>query len=128
MALVRCDSVSVVALSDRLADQPAADGVPSRPSGRWRTLLRLAVAGVFIAVIAVIMAGQWQQAKPLLGRLSVASMLAALALILAGLYATFRCWWAVLADLGGHLPSRPAKRVFYHGQLGKYLPGPSGRR
>jgi glycosyltransferase 2 family protein len=123
MALARCDSVSGVALSDRLADQPAADGVPSRPSGRWRTLLRFAVAGMFIAVIAVVMAGQWQQAKPLLGRLSVASILAALALILAGLYATFRCWWAVLADLGGHLPSRPAKRVFYHGQLGKYLPG-----
>ena len=123
MGLRRCDSVSGVALSDRLADQPAADGVPSRPSGRWRTLLRFAVAGVFIAVIAVVMAGQWQQAKPLLGRLSVASVLGALALILAGLYATFRCWWAVLADLGGHLPSRPAKRVFYHGQLGKYLPG-----
>jgi hypothetical protein len=123
MALVRCDSVSGVALSDRLADPPAADGVPSRPSGRWRMLLRLAVAAVFLAVIAVVMAGQWQQAKPLLGRLSVASVLGALALIWAGLYATFRCWWAALADLGGELPTRPAMRVFFLGQLGKYLPG-----
>ena len=43
--------------------------------------------------------------------------------MLAGIYATFRSWRAVLADLGGGLPQAPAMRVFYLGQLGKYLPG-----
>jgi uncharacterized membrane protein YbhN (UPF0104 family) len=116
--------VSVVTLPDRLVDQPTTDGAPPLPrGGRWRTPLRLAVAGVFLAVIAVVLAGHWQQARPLLGRISVAAVLAAWALVLAGIYATFRSWRAALADLGGTLPHAGAMRVFYLGQLGKYLPG-----
>jgi glycosyltransferase 2 family protein len=117
--------VSAVTLPDHLADQPTSDGVPPPPPSRrrWRTALRLAVAGVFLAVIAVVLAGQWQQAKPLLGRLSVPVVLASWALVLTGIYATFRSWRAALADLGGSLPQAGAMRVFYLGQLGKYLPG-----
>jgi glycosyltransferase 2 family protein len=112
-----------VALPDRLASQPSVDGVPPGPGGRWRTPLRLAVAGLFLAVIAVVLAGQWRQARPLLGRLSLPVVLAAWAPVLAGIYATFRSWRAALADLGGTLPHAGAMRVFYLGQLGKYLPG-----
>jgi uncharacterized membrane protein YbhN (UPF0104 family) len=119
-----CASVSAVALSNRLVEQPTSDGVPSPlPGGRWRTPLRLAVAGVFLAVVAVVLAGQWRQARPLLGRLSVPVVLAAWALVLAGIYATFRSWRAALAALGGSLPHAGGMRVFYLGQLGKYLPG-----
>ena len=56
-------------------------------------------------------------------RLDAPVLLASWALVLAGIYATFRSWRAVLADLGGGLPQAPAMRVFYLGQLGKYLPG-----
>jgi hypothetical protein len=113
-----------VALPDRLAEQPTIDGVPpQRPGGRWRTPLRLAVAAVFLAVIVAVLAGQWEQVRPLLGRLSVPVLLAAWALVLAGIYATFRCWRAALADVGATLPHSGAMRVFYLGQLGKYLPG-----
>ena len=116
--------MSAVALPDRLADQPTTDGVPTPgPGGRWRTLLRLAVAAVFLGVIAVVLAGQWRQAQPLLGRLSVPVVLAAWAMVLAGIYATFRSWRAALADLGGSLPHVGGMRVFYLGQLGKYVPG-----
>jgi glycosyltransferase 2 family protein len=116
--------VSAVTLPDRVADQPAIAGVPPpRPGGRWRTPLRLVVAGVLCGVIAIVLAGQWRQARPLLGRLSVPVVLAAWALVLAGIYATFRSWRAALADLGGSLPHAGAMRVFYLGQLGKYLPG-----
>jgi glycosyltransferase 2 family protein len=115
--------VSAVTVPDRLADQPTTEGVPARPGGRWRTPLRLIVAGVFLAVIAVVLAGQWEQAKPLLGRLSLEAVLAALAMVLAGIFATFLSWRAALADLGGRLPLTGAMRVFYLGQLGKYLPG-----
>jgi hypothetical protein len=45
--------VSAVALPDRPASQPTADAVPPGPGGRWRTPLRLAVAALFLAVIAV---------------------------------------------------------------------------
>jgi uncharacterized membrane protein YbhN (UPF0104 family) len=85
--------------------------------------LRLAVAGLFLAVIAVVLAGQWRQARPLLGRLSAPVVLAAWVPVLAGIYATFRSWRAALADLGGSLPKAGAMRVFYLGQLGKYVPG-----
>jgi glycosyltransferase 2 family protein len=113
-----------VALPDRLAEQPTIDGVPpQRPGGRWRTPLRLAVAAVFLAVIVAVLAGQWEQVRPLLGRLSVPVLLASWALVLAGIYATFRCWRAALADVGATLPHSGAMRVFYLGQLGKYLPG-----
>jgi len=81
------------------------------------------VAGVFVAVLVVVLAGQWRQARPLLGRLSVPVVVASWALVLAGIYATFRSWRAALADLGGSLPHTGAMRVFYLGQLGKYLPG-----
>jgi hypothetical protein len=50
------------------------------------------VAVVFMAVAAAVLAGQWRQARPLLGRLSVPVVLAAWALVLAGIYATFRPW------------------------------------
>jgi hypothetical protein len=114
-----------VTVPDRLTtQQPTTEGVPPpSPGRRWRTVLRLVVAAVFIGVIAVVLAGQWQQARPLLGRLSVPSVVAALALVMAGIFTTFLSWRAALADLGGRLPLPGAMRVFYLGQLGKYLPG-----
>jgi uncharacterized membrane protein YbhN (UPF0104 family) len=113
-----------MAPTDGVADQPApAAEVPPAPGGRWRAPLRLAVAGLFLAVIAVVLAGQWDEARPLLGRLSAPVLVAAWVPVLAGIYATFRSWRAALADLGATLPQAGAMRVFYLGQLGKYLPG-----
>jgi len=114
--------VSAVAGTDRLADQPAAADLPTRP-GRWGTVLRLAAGGVFLAAVAVVLAGQWRQARPLLGLLSLPILLAAFAMVLGGIFATFRAWRAVLADLGAVPPVTGAMRIFYLGQLGKYLPG-----
>src|SRR4029453_15900758 len=96
---------------------------PAGPGGGWGTALRLAVAGLFLGVMVVVLAGQWRQARPLLGRLSVPVLLAAWAMVLAGIYATFPSWRGGLAALGGTLPRAGARRVFYLGQLGKYLPG-----
>jgi len=111
-----------VAIPDRLADQPTTADVPPDPGGCWRAPLRLAVAGLFLVTIAVVLAGQWGQARPLLPRLSAPVVLAAWVPVLAGIYATFRSWRAALADLGGRLPHAGAMRVFYLGQLGKYVP------
>jgi uncharacterized membrane protein YbhN (UPF0104 family) len=107
---------------DGLSDRPTTEDAPP-PRRRWRGILRLAVAGLFLAVIAVVLAGQWQEARPLLGRLSVPSVLAAMAAVLAGIYATFLSWRAGLNDLGAPLPLTGGMRVFFLGQLGKYLPG-----
>ena len=114
--------MSTVARTDRLADQPTAGDLPARP-GPWRVALRMAVAGVFLAAVGVVLAGQWRQARPLLDRLSLPVLAAAFAMVLCGIFATFRAWRAVLADLGAAPPVTGAMRIFYLGQLGKYLPG-----
>jgi hypothetical protein len=109
--------------SDRPAPPPATGELPPRAGGRWRAPLRLAVAAVFVGFLAVALAGQWRQAGPLLGRLPVPTLLAAFAMVLAGIWATFCSWRAALADLGVSLPLVGALRIFYLGQLGKYVPG-----
>lgn len=55
--------------------------------------------------------------------LSVGSLLVASGAVLAGLFAGLLTWRAVLADLGSTLPLPVALRVFFLGQLGKYVPG-----
>jgi len=83
----------------------------------------VAVSGLFLAVIVVVLAGQWQEVRPLLGRLSAPSVLAAMAAVSAGIYGTFLSWRAGLTDLGVRLHVVGGMRVFFLGQLGKYLPG-----
>ena len=109
-------------LRDGPTDRPAAEGAPPGP-GRRRGLVRAAVAGLFLAGIAVVLAGQWQEARPLLGRLSAPAVLGAMVAVLAGIWATFLSWRAGLSDLGAPLPLTAGMRVFFLGQLGKYLPG-----
>jgi hypothetical protein len=93
------------------------------PPSRGRRVLRRVVAALFLAFVAVLVVRQWDQVRSLLGRLSAASLAAATAAVAAGHLATFLSWRAVLADLGSPLPPAAGGRVFFLGQLGKYLPG-----
>jgi glycosyltransferase 2 family protein len=97
--------------------------VAARPAPRWRTGLRLAVLAGFLGALGWALAGQWGAVRPLLGQLSAAALAEALAAVAGGILATFLCWREVLADLGGRLPVVAGARVFFLGQLGKYLPG-----
>jgi uncharacterized membrane protein YbhN (UPF0104 family) len=56
-------------------------------------------------------------------RLRLGSVLLATALACGGNLASMLCWRSLLAELGSLLPVRAAARVFFLGQLGKYLPG-----
>lgn len=58
-----------------------------------------------------------------LDELSAGSLAGAGLAVLAGLFATMLSWRAVLTDLGSPLPLSAALRVFFLGQLGKYIPG-----
>jgi uncharacterized membrane protein YbhN (UPF0104 family) len=58
-----------------------------------------------------------------LRRLSPDSVWLAAVLTLGNVLLAGMVWRTVLADLGSRLPLRVAARVFYVGQLGKYLPG-----
>jgi len=93
------------------------------PLRRWRGALRLAVLALFLVFIGVLFAQQWRQVRPLLGRLSVPLLVAATVAVCAGHLATLLSWRALLTDLGARLPFTGGLRVFFLGQLGKYVPG-----
>jgi hypothetical protein len=90
---------------------------------RWRTFVRLGCLAAFLGALAWSVRSQWPAVEPLLGRVSPLALSAALVLVLTGIFATFRCWRTILAELGGELPPVAALRVFFLGQLGKYVPG-----
>ena len=96
---------------------------PARRPPRWRTGIRVAVLVVFVGALGWALSSQWGAVQPLLGQLSAPSVAAALVAVLGGILATFLCWREVLADLGGRLPVVAGARVFFLGQLGKYVPG-----
>jgi hypothetical protein len=103
--------------------QPARPGRAARRPPRWRGAVRLAVLAGFLGALSWSLATQWAAVRPLVGQLSMRWLAAALVSVLAGILATFCCWRAILADLGGRLPAVAGARVFFLGQLGKYLPG-----
>lgn len=89
----------------------------------WRRLLRAGLAGLVLVFLATAVFRQRRELASQLDKVSPAVVLAALGCVLAGLYASMLSWRAILADLGSSLPLRAAVRVFFLGQLGKYVPG-----
>jgi uncharacterized membrane protein YbhN (UPF0104 family) len=96
-------------------------GAPPRRS--WRGPARLAVLLVFLIALAVALRQRWADVRPLLGQLSLPATGLATACILAGVFCSFLTWRAILADFGATLPLAAGMRIFFLGQLGKYLPG-----
>ncbi|MEV6925653.1 lysylphosphatidylglycerol synthase domain-containing protein [Dactylosporangium sp. NPDC051485] len=56
-------------------------------------------------------------------QIGAGAVLASSAAAVAGLAATLQAWRTVLAGLGSDLPAAKAAKVFFVGQLGKYIPG-----
>ncbi|MEV4087014.1 lysylphosphatidylglycerol synthase domain-containing protein, partial [Nonomuraea fuscirosea] len=52
-----------------------------------------------------------------------AALVGSLVAVVAALLGAMLTWRTLLADLGSPLPARPAAKVFFVGQLGKYIPG-----
>ncbi len=97
-----------------------------RSGKRRRSLSKLVqIAFVLVAVglATWAVASRWSQVSEAWSRVTVWPMLAAMALATAGSYASFPSWRLLLAGLGSPLPVAPARRVFFLGQLGKYVPG-----
>ncbi|QAY71686.1 UPF0104 family protein [Xylanimonas protaetiae] len=87
------------------------------PFVRWAFLL----GAVALAVVAVV--GAWDELAAAAHRMPATNLVAAAAVAVAYVAATFLSWRAVLADLGSPLPLRPAVSVFGISQIGKYVPG-----
>ena len=89
----------------------------------WRraakTLLLLAV----LAVLGVVVAREWSAVATVIGDLPVVALFGSAALALAGTWCSFLSWRALLVDLGAEVPLAGGMRIFFVGQLGKYVPG-----
>src|SRR5947207_12155933 len=86
------------------------------------------VARVGFVVLAVALGGwavyvQRGAVATGLHRVGVLTVLAALLTVVVGLIASLQTWRSLLASLGSPLPLAAAGRIFFIGQLGKYIPG-----
>ena len=103
---------------------PAATGQAGRtPGDRRRAALSAAFLVLVVAVFGWALAGQWSQVADRLADQRPLVLAGSLLVALAGVYLSFLLWRGTLAALGSSIPVRPAARLFFVTQLGKYLPG-----
>lgn len=85
--------------------------------------LRAAFLLVAVAFAVLALASQWDEAGERIGDLSVARVGLAALCTVGSLVASFLAWRETLAGLGDRLPVATAARIFFLGQLAKYVPG-----
>jgi uncharacterized membrane protein YbhN (UPF0104 family) len=100
----------------------AVEGTTRRTS--WRRAL---VSGVLVAVLVVAfgwaLSGQWSEIVEAVRDQDPWVLLGSLGLAVAGVWMSFELWRGTLAALGSTVARRPAARLFFVAQLGKYVPG-----
>ncbi|GAA1263295.1 lysylphosphatidylglycerol synthase transmembrane domain-containing protein [Sphaerisporangium rubeum] len=96
---------------------------PKRPASMRKRLLRWGFLAIALGFGAWAVAGRWDAVAEGFGRLSPVLIAGSVVAVLAALVAGMMMWRALLADLGSPLPLRDAGKVFFVGQLGKYIPG-----
>ena len=90
---------------------------------RLTSLARPAVTVLVFGAIAYAIASEWSDVRRALTSLEWESVALSLVACLAGSMTSLMSWRAVLADEGYRLSPVVASRIFFLGQLGKYLPG-----
>jgi glycosyltransferase 2 family protein len=110
------------------AGQPAPGVVPGvRPAtgrlGRWQRPIRIGFLGLAVGLGAVAIVTRWDQVSASLGQLDLGPLLLSLLAAVGGSAVSMMVWRSLLTDLGSPVPVRPVARVFFVGQLGKYVPG-----
>ncbi|WP_226898909.1 lysylphosphatidylglycerol synthase transmembrane domain-containing protein [Nonomuraea phyllanthi] len=88
-----------------------------------RRLVRYGFLAVALGFGGYAVAGQWDAVVAGFARLSWPALAGSLVAVVAALLGAMLTWRTLLADLGSPLPPRPAAKVFFVGQLGKYIPG-----
>lgn len=92
-----------------------------------KSLLRRGVEIVFtvgfLGFLGWVLARRWGEVSDVATELSVPAVGGAVLAAAAAIWCSFLSWRALLTDLGGPLPRVAGMRIFFVGQLGKYLPG-----
>lgn len=103
---------------DSVADE--APQVRRRGLGDW---VRLAFLVVALAFGVLFIVREWHRLGPVLAHLNVWDALASIVFAVFGTCLSMLGWRAAIADVGARMPLSGAARVFFVGQLGKYVPG-----
>jgi hypothetical protein len=126
--IVRQPDAAAAETADGGADAPAV--APARRSvpGRVQAALGSTAFRVVFVLAAVGLGGyavadEWSQVRAGFSDLGVGIVTAAFAVALLALAVTMQVWRSLLASAGSRVPFAPASRIFFVGQVGKYLPG-----
>jgi glycosyltransferase 2 family protein len=95
----------------------------ARLTQRQRLLARLAFFVVVVGVFAFALHSRWRDVQGSLDKLSTLDIAAAALLGFGNIFLSMLGWRTLLADIGSPLRLPVAMRIFFVGQLGKYLPG-----
>jgi hypothetical protein len=109
------------AASDPAAAEP--DEALRPATNRRAQISRLAFLALTLAAGAYAVAHQWTRVRSGFADLGPVPLVVALVPALGSVAAMMLAWRGLLATLGSPLRLRPAARVFFTSQLGKYLPG-----
>lgn len=98
------------------------------PSPTWkrvlaRRALRLAWFAILCIGLALALRSRWAEVRNELTTLSSGPVWLSMGAALVGVGASSGIWHQMLTGLGEPLPLRISLRIFYVGQVGKYLPG-----
>lgn len=96
---------------------------PGRGRRRLSVVLRWALLGLVVAGFVLAVGDRWDEVVQRMSALEPAVLAGCLALAVVGLVGSWWSWAAVLDDFGSRVPRRPSARMFFVGQLGKYVPG-----
>ncbi|WP_336207746.1 lysylphosphatidylglycerol synthase transmembrane domain-containing protein [Nonomuraea sp. LPB2021202275-12-8] len=101
----------------------AGQGAPARRGTLVRRVVRIGFLLLALAFGGWAVASQWDAVVAGFAALSWPMLAGSLVAVVAALLGAMLTWRTLLADLGSPLPLRPAAKVFFVGQLGKYIPG-----
>lgn len=103
----------------RIRDVPS----PTRRRVLARRALRVAWFAILCIGLALALRSRWAEVRHELATLQSTELWLSLAAALIGVGASSGIWHQMLAGIGEPLPVRTSLRIFFIGQIGKYLPG-----
>jgi glycosyltransferase 2 family protein len=86
-------------------------------------MLRLVFLVAAVGLSAYAVATRWHEVSQHLHQIGWGRVALCVPPMLAGLFCGMRAWRSILSGLGSQLPVRPSARIYFVGQLGKYIPG-----
>ncbi len=130
MRSLACD---VVALASRDAEQSApatpasrlTGSEPRRAGGLRRAFgpLRVVIGIALFALVVLAVVDTWDNVRETLRRISPYELVLAEALVLVGLGGSALTWRVAARELGSTVRVAAASKIYFLGQLAKYLPG-----